>query len=146
MGEHHTIIIYDVRPKIKSKGERTTHMPTEEKLYTFDEIKAQFCTSFTAAERKKCLDIFYSQMTKEDTADMIIDIGKEIRENPNTKDWTHFDSITWTVREAWVRGAMFANDLMAKSSIYGFLALKGVKKEDITLEMIEAIEEGTVKL
>ena len=93
------------------------------KTFTIDEIRTAFNIDESPETCTQLAEIFRDHMTQDDTADLMLVIGRKIDEQaakyPAEKaaieSWTPYDRYLWFVREAYVAGQLMGYHIMCET-------------------------------
>lgn len=112
-------------------------MNTTEKKFTLEQITETISTTFTATERAKVQQMYSDHMNYDEALKLV----KSLIDNAETppEGFSKLDTIIWTVRNAYINGAMNAIALMVSENISGLLELAGIESNT---NLIKSIMDG----
>ena len=112
-------------------------MNTTEKKFSLEQIAETISTTFTAEERKRVQQMYADLMSYDESLKLVETLIDNAERPP--EGFSKLDTIAWTVRNAYINGAMNAIALMVKDNIISLLELTGREYEP---DLIKAIMEG----
>ena len=112
-------------------------MNTTEKTFTLEQITETISTTFTAEERAKVQQMYSDHMNYDEAIKLMETLIENADRPP--KGFSKLDTIVWTVRNAYINGAMNAIALMVSENISGLLELAGIESNT---DLIKSIMDG----
>ena len=116
-------------------------MNTTEKKFSLEQITETISTTFTEEERAKIQQMFSDHMTYDEAIKLMETLIDNAERPP--EGFSRLDTIVWTVRNAYINGAMNAIALMVSENVSGILELTGREPDP---DLVKAIMDGNAAL